>query len=92
MDPSGTMGLHESPSPRGTSRLFKWALKEYKFLHGVRNVVDDAEERIEHYGESMKVKGEVVFFQEKASGPMGGENSKVGVGLSIQEKRTFWQI
>jgi hypothetical protein len=89
MDPTGLMGLHESQRPRGTSRLFKWALKEYKFLHGVRNVVDSAEEKIEHYGETMKIKGEYVFFQEKSTSLAGGEKSDVGVGLNVKEKSTF---
>ena len=89
MDPSGLMGLQESQRPRGTSRLFKWALKEYKFLHGVRNVVDSAEEKIEHYGETMKIKGEFVFFQEKSTRLGGGEKSDGGVGLNGQEKSTF---
>lgn len=89
MDPSGLMGLQESQRPRGTSRLFKWALNEYKFLRGVRNVVDGAEEKIEHYGESMKIKGEFVFFQEKTARLGGGEKSDGGVGLNGQEKSTF---
>jgi hypothetical protein len=89
MDPSGMMGLHESQKPGGTSRLFKWALNEYKFLHGVRNLVDDAEEKIERYGKKVKVKGEVVFFQENSARLAGGENSNVGVGLNVQEKWTF---
>ncbi|MGD8982694.1 MAG: hypothetical protein PVH99_14400 [Desulfobacteraceae bacterium] len=89
MDPSGMMGLHESQRPRGSSRLFKWALNEYKFLHGVKNLVDDAEEKIERYGKKMRVKGEIVFFQEKSARLAGGENSNVGVGLKGQEKSTF---
>ncbi|MGD9034755.1 MAG: hypothetical protein PVH02_18960 [Desulfobacteraceae bacterium] len=89
MDPSGLMGLHESSRPSGTSRLFKWALNEYRFLKGVRNVVDEAEEKIEHYGKRMKVKGEVVFFQENSARLAGGENSNVGVGLNVREKGTF---
>ena len=89
MDPSGFMGLHESQRPRGTSRLFKWALNEYRVLKGVKNVVDDAEEKIEHYGKRMKVKGEVVFFHENSARLAGGENSNVGVGLNVQEKGTF---
>lgn len=89
MDPSGLMGLQESQRPRGTSRLFKWALSEYKFLRGVKNAVDDAEEKIEHYGESMKITGEVVFFQEKPVGLGGEENRDVGAELNVQEKSTF---
>jgi hypothetical protein len=89
MDPSGMMGLNESQRPRGSSRLFKWALNEYKFLHGVRNLVDDAEEKIERYGKKMKVKGEVVFFQENAARLEGGEDSNVGVGLQVEETSTF---
>ncbi|MGD9038792.1 MAG: hypothetical protein PVH82_04090 [Desulfobacteraceae bacterium] len=89
MDPSGMMGLHESQRPRGSSRLFKWALNEYKFLHGVRNLVEDAEERIERYGKKMKVKGEVVFFQENSTRLEGGENSNVRVGLRVKETSTF---
>jgi len=89
MDPSGIMGLHESQRPRGTSRLFKWALNEYKFLHGVRNMVDGVEEQFENYGERVKIKGEFVFFQEKSRRLAGGEKSDVGVGLNVQEKSTF---
>jgi hypothetical protein len=89
MDPSGSMGLHESQRPSGTSRLFKWALKEYKFLHGVRSWVDDAEEKIERYGRKMKVKGEIVFFQENSARLAGRENSNVGVGLKADETSTF---
>ena len=89
MDPSGTMGLYEGQSPRGTSRLFKWALKEYRFLRGVRSVVDSAEERIEHYGERMKIKGEYVFFQENSTNLAGGEKSDVEVGLNVKEKSGF---
>jgi hypothetical protein len=89
MDPSGMMGLHESQRPRGSSRLFKWALNEYKFLHGVRNLVDDAEEKIERYGKKVKVKGEVVFFQENSARLEGGENGNVGVSLKAEETSTF---
>ena len=89
MDPSGMMGLHESQRPRGSSRLFKWALNEYRFLHGLRNLVDDAEEKIERYGKKMKVKGEVVFFQENAENFEGGEDSNVSVGLEVEETSTF---
>jgi hypothetical protein len=89
MDPSGLLGLHESQRPSGTSRLFKWALNEYRFLKGVRNALDEAEEKIEHYGKRMKVKGEVVFFQENSARLAGGENSNVGVGLNVREKGTF---
>jgi hypothetical protein len=89
MDPSGIMGLHESQRPSGTFRLFKWAMNEYKFLRGVRNLVDDAEEKIERYGKKMKVKGEVVFFQENSSRLEDGENNNVGIGLKVQEKSTF---
>jgi hypothetical protein len=89
MDPSGMMGLHESQRPRGSSRLFKWALNEYKFLHGVKYLVDDAEEKIERYGKKMKVKGEVVFFQENSARLEGGEDSNVGVGLKDEETSMF---
>ena len=89
MDPSGSMGLHESQRPSGTSRLFKWALKEYKFLHGVRNLVDDAEERFERYGKKMRVKGEVVLFQENSARLAGGGNSNVDVDLKAEETSTF---
>lgn len=88
MDPSGFMGLHESQRPRRTSRLFKWALNEYRFLKGVRTVVDDAEEKIEHYGKRMKLKGELVLFQDKSQGLAGEENGKGEGGLNIQGKRT----
>ena len=88
MDPSGSMGLHESQRPSGTSRLFKWALNEYKFLRGVRSWVDDAEEKIEGYGKKMKIRGEVVFFQENSSRLSGGEND-TGVGLKAEESNTF---
>ena len=75
--------------PSGTSRLFKWALNEYKFLHGVRNVVDSAEEKFEHYGETVKIKGEYVFFQENSTNLAGETKSDVGVGIKVQEKSSF---
>ena len=89
MDPLGFMGLNESPRPGGTSRLFKWALNEYRFLHRVRDVVDDVEERVENYGEKMKLKGEVVFYKDKSLRLAGGDKSKIRVGLNLRENRTF---
>jgi hypothetical protein len=89
MDPSGVMGLNESPRPGGTSRLFKWALKEYKFLHGVRELVEDVEERVERYEKKVKLKGEFAFSEEKSPNMAGGENRKFRAGLNLGEDRTF---
>jgi hypothetical protein len=73
----------------GTSRLFKWALSEYKFLHGVRELVDDVEERVERYEKKVKLKGEFTFPEEKSSHMGGEENRKFRAGLNLREDRTF---
>lgn len=89
MDPSGVMGLNESRRPVGTSRLFKWALSEYKFLHGVRELVEDVEERVERYEKKVKFRGEFSFSEEKSPNMAGGENRKLKAGLHLREDRTF---
>lgn len=89
MDPMGVMGLNASRRPAGTSRLFKWALSEYKFLHGVRDLVDDVEERVERYEKKARLKGEFTFSEEKSSSMAGGENRKFRAGLNFREDRTF---
>ncbi len=89
MDPSGVMGLNASPRPGDTSRLFKWALNEYKFLHGVRELVDAVEEKVERYERKVKLKGEFIFSEEKSPNMAGGEKTKFRAGLNLREDRTF---
>ena len=89
MDPSGVMGLNESRRPTGTSRLFRWALSEYKFLQGVRELVNDVEERVERYEKKVKLKGEFTFSKEEPPNMAGGESRKFRAGLNLRGDRTF---
>jgi len=88
MDPLGFMGLDEQSGPSTTTAL-KHALSEFGMLHGVKKVVERAEERFVNYEKRMNLKGEILLSGRATRKEGEEQEGNLEAGVNTQEKGTF---